>query len=109
VIFGCEIISRAGNFRVPALHECKTGATVALQKAATAARIGKLATHTMRHTFRSCLDSVGTPVGVQQKLMRRRHRTTMHYGDAFTEDMTAASGKIASLALNSRVIGRRTL
>lgn len=73
------------------------------QKAAAAAAIGKLATHTMRHTFRSWLDSVGTPVGVQQKLMRHCDvRTTMQYGDAFTEDMAAASGKIASLALNSR-------
>ena len=74
------------------------------QKAAAAAGIGKLATHTMRHTFRSWLDSVGTPVGVQQKLMRHADiRTTMNiYGDAATEEMTAASGKIASLALNSR-------
>jgi integrase len=74
------------------------------QKAAAAAGIGKLATHTMRHTFRSWLDSVGTPVGVQQKLMRHADiRTTMNiYGDAATEEMAAASGKVASLALNSR-------
>lgn len=74
------------------------------QKAAAAAGIGKLATHTMRHTYRSWLDSVGTPVGVQQKLMRHADiRTTMNiYGDAATEDMAAASRKVASLALNSR-------
>ena len=72
------------------------------QKAAAAAGIGKLATHTMRHTFQSWLDAVGTPVGVQQKLMRHVDvRSTMQYGDAFTEDMAAASGKIASLALGS--------
>ena len=74
------------------------------QKAAMAAGIGKLATHTMRHTFRSWLDSVGTPVGVQQKLMRHADiRTTMNiYGDAATDDMNQAHGKIAGLALNSR-------
>jgi integrase len=35
-----------------------------------AAQIGKLATHTMRHAYRSWLDAVGTGIVVQQKLMR---------------------------------------
>ena len=54
------------------------------QKAAKAAGIGSLGTHTLRHTFRTWLDSVGTPLGVQQKLMRHADiRTTMNiYGDA---------------------------
>jgi len=52
------------------------------QKAARAAGIGGLGTHSLRHTCRSWLDSVGTPVGVQQKLMRHTDiRTTMRYGD----------------------------
>lgn len=73
------------------------------RKASSDAGIGTLATHTMRHTFRSWLDSVGTPVGIMQKLMRHADvRTTMQYGDAFTEDMAAASGKVAGLALNGR-------
>jgi integrase len=74
------------------------------QKAAKAAGIGSLGTHTMRHTFRSWLDSVGTPVGVQQKLMRHADiRTTMNiYGDAASDEMNEAHGKIADLALNGR-------
>jgi integrase len=71
------------------------------QKAAKAAGIGGLGTHSLRHTYRSWLDSVGTPVGVQQKLMRHADiRMTMRYGDAFTSDMTEAHGKVVGLALN---------
>jgi len=74
------------------------------QKAAKAAGNGSIGTHTMRHTFRSWLDSVGTQVGVQQKLMRHADiRTTMNvYGDAATDDMNQAHRKIAGLALNGR-------
>jgi integrase len=71
------------------------------QKAAEAAGIGGFGTHTLRHTYRAWLDSVGTPVGVQQKLMRHTDvRTTMRYGDAFSSDMAQANGKIAGFALN---------
>jgi integrase len=42
----------------------------AFYQAATDAGIGHLSTHTMRHTHRSWLDAVGTPIAVQQKLMR---------------------------------------
>jgi integrase len=72
------------------------------QKAAKAAGIGGLGTHCLRHTYRSWLDSVGTPVGVQQKLMRHADiRTTMNiYGDAATDEMTDAQSKIVGLALN---------
>ena len=72
------------------------------QEAAKAAGIGGLGTHSLRHTYRTWLDSVGTPVGVQQKLMRHADiRTTMNvYGDAGTADMAEAHGKIVGLALN---------
>ena len=72
------------------------------QKAAKAAGIGGLGTHSLRHTFRTWLDSVGTPVGVQQQLVRHADiRTTMNtYGDAVTADMAEAHGKIVGLALN---------
>ena len=45
---------------------------------------------------RTWLDSVGTPVGVQKKLMRHADvRTTMNiYGDAVTPDMREAHGKM---------------
>ena len=70
------------------------------QKAADKAGIGRLGTHSLRHTYRSWLDSVGTPVGVQQRLMRHADiRTTMNlYGDAVSEDMAKAHGKVVRLA-----------
>ena len=58
----------------------------------------------MRHSYRSWLDAVGTPVAVQQKLMRHADiRTTMNtYGDIVTDEMAVASGRVAGLALNGR-------
>jgi len=44
-------------------------------KTATDATVGHVSTHSMRHTYRAWLDAVGTPIAVQQKLMRaRRHQ-----------------------------------
>jgi integrase len=67
-------------------------------------KIGKLGTHTMRHSYRSWLDAVGAPIAVQQKLMRHADvRTTMNvYGDVVTDEMAVASGKVTRLALNGR-------
>ena len=80
----------------------------AYQKAAKAAGIGAIGTHSLRHTYRSWLDSVGTPVGVQQKLMRHADvRTTMQYGEAFTDDMAEAHGKVVDLALNGTGSARK--
>jgi integrase len=72
------------------------------QKAASDAGIAHVSTHTMRHSYRAWLDAVGTPIAVQQKLMRHADiRTTMNiYGDIVTDEMTVASGKVAGLALN---------
>jgi integrase len=81
------------------------------QKAATAAGIGGLGTHSLRHTYRSLLDSVGTPLAVQQKLMRHTDiRTTMNvYGDVITDQESEALAKIARLALaNSTQTARGT-
>jgi integrase len=68
---------------------------------AAKAGIGHVSSHVFRHTHRSWLDSVGTPVGVQQKLMRHADiRTTMNiYGDAATADMREAHEKVVRLAL----------
>lgn len=54
-----------------------------------------------RHSYRMWIDAIGTPIGVQQKLMRHSDiRTTMNiYGDAATEDMREAHNKIVGLAL----------
>jgi integrase len=74
------------------------------QKAGANSGIGGLGTHSLRHTYRSWLDAVGTPVAVQQKLMRHADiRTTMNiYGDIVTDEMAVASGKVTRLALNGR-------
>jgi len=71
-------------------------------KTAEDAGIPHVSTHTMRHTHRSWLDAVGTPIAVQQRLMRHASITTTmdHYGDVVTDEMTVASSKVAGLALN---------
>ena len=78
-----------------------TGVKEALQRAADAAGIGHLRSHAFRHTYRTWLDSVGTPIGVQQKLMRHADiRTTMNiYGDVVTDDMAQAHRKVVRMAL----------
>jgi len=72
-------------------------------RTAESARIGKLPTHTLRHSYRSWLDAVGTSVAVQQKLMRHSDiRTTMNiYGDVVTDEMAQAHSKVVGLALAS--------
>jgi len=79
------------------------------QKAAGTAGLGTLGTHSLRHTYRSWLDAVGTPLAVQQKLMRHADiRTTMNiYGDIVTDEMAVASGKVTRLALNGLQADRR--
>ena len=74
------------------------------QMAAMKAGIGKVSTHTMRHTYRSWLDAVGTTIAVQQKLMRHSDvRTTMNtYGDVVTDELAEASSKVAAIALSGR-------
>ena len=80
----------------------------ALQEASKASGIGRLGTHSFRHTYRSWLDAVGTAITVQQKLMRHSDiQTTLNiYGDVVTDEMAQASTKIVGLALktDSKVI-----
>lgn len=63
-----------------------------LNDAAKGAQIGDVSSHCFRHTYRTWLDAEGTPVGVQQRMMRHADiRTTMNiYGDAITDDMSKA-------------------
>ncbi len=72
------------------------------QDAAVAAGLGTFGTHTLRHSYRSWLDAVGTTIAVQQKLMRHADiRTTMNvYGTVVTDEMATASGKVARLVVN---------
>ena len=70
------------------------------QKAAKTAQIQAFGTHTLRHTYRSWLDAVGTGLAVQQKLMRHSDiRTTMNYGDVVMNEMEQAHGEVVNLAL----------
>jgi len=71
-------------------------------KAAESAGIGRVPTHTLRHSYRSWLDAVGTPIAVQQKLMRHSDiRTTMNiYGDVVTDEMAQAHSKVVGLAMS---------
>ena len=64
------------------------------------AGLGHVSTHVLRHTNESWLDAVGTPIAVQQKMMRHTDiRTTMNvYGDIVTDEMSTASLKVAELA-----------
>jgi integrase len=74
------------------------------QRAASEAGVGKLSTHTMRHSYRAWLDADGTGIGVQQKLMRHADISTPMnvYGDVVTDEMAVAASKVAGLALNGR-------
>jgi integrase len=78
------------------------------QNAAADAGVGKLATHTMRHSYRSWLDAAGTSIAVQQKLMRHADiRTTLNvYGDVVTDEMQKANTKVAEMVLTDRVSDR---
>ena len=91
----------ASPLKIGRLPYSYTGVWRELQRAAAAAGIGHLGTHAFRHTYRSWLDAVGTPIAVQQKLMRHSDiRTTMNiYGDVVTGEMAVASSKAAGLAL----------
>ena len=54
-----------------------TGVWRELDRASKAAGLGHMGTHTFRHSYRMWIDAIGTPVGVQQKLMRHSDiRTT---------------------------------
>lgn len=81
----------------------------AYKKAASVAQVAHGSTHSMRHTYRSWLDAVGTPIAVQQKLMRHADiRTTMNtYGDVVTDEMSQAASKVAGLALNGAQAERK--
>jgi integrase len=78
------------------------GVWQALRKAAQRAGMWHLSSHVFRHSYRTWLDGMGTPVGIQQRLMRHSDvRTTMNqYGSADAAAMRAANRKIVRMALN---------
>lgn len=93
----------ASPVKIGRLPYSYTGVWRELERAAKEAGIGHLGTHAFRHTYRSWLDAVGTPLAVQQKMMRHSDiRTTMNiYGDVVTDEMTTASDKVAELAFRA--------
>lgn len=93
----------ASPLKIGRLPYSYTGVWRELDRASEAAGLGHMGTHTFRHSYRMWIDAIGTPVGVQQKLMRHSDiRTTMNiYGDAASEDMREAHNKIVGLALHT--------
>jgi integrase len=73
----------------------------ALQRASAALGMGKLTTHSMRHSFRSWLDAAGTPITVQKQLMRHSSiKTTLDiYGDVVTDEVSTAHSKVVGMVL----------
>jgi integrase len=63
--------------------------------------IPNLGWYAFRHTYRTVLDDEGTPIGVQQKLMRHSDvRTTMnHYGSAYEKTKRRANTLVAGRLL----------
>jgi integrase len=98
----------ASPLKIGRLPYSYTGVWRELDRAAQAAGMGHLGTHAFRHTHRTWLDVVGTPIATQQKMMRHSDvRTTMNiYGTVFDDSMMTASGKVAQLAF--RVNGAQT-
>lgn len=90
----------ASPFKLGRLPSSYTGVRTALANAGKRAGLGKVTSHTFRHTYRSWLSAVGTSVEVQQKMMRHSDiRTTMNiYGDVVTNEMTVAGDQVARLA-----------
>ena len=77
-----------------------TGTRRILGNASEDAGLGHVTTHAFRHTYRSWLDAVKTPIAVQQKMMRHASIiTTMDvYGEVITDEASTASSKVAELA-----------
>lgn len=93
----------ASPVKIGRLPYSYTGVWRELGRASEAAGLGHMGTHTFRHSYRMWIDAIGTPIGVQQKLMRHSDiRTTMNiYGDADNADMREAHNKIVGLALRT--------
>ena len=93
----------ASPFKLGRLPYSYTGTRQELERASKAAGIGHISSHAFRHTYRSWLDAVKTPIAVQQKMMRHTDiRTTMNiYGDVVTDEMSTAGLRVAELAFQS--------
>ena len=100
----CPKSEEGWMFPSPITGRCYHASPIQQDYIRTAGRklgLGDIGWHTFRHTYRSWLDSVGTSMGVQQKLMRHAQiATTMNvYGDAMMESKRAANSKVVQMAL----------
>jgi integrase len=97
---GAEDWIFASPFKLGRLPYSYTGTRQELERASKAAGIGHVSSHVFRHTYRSWLDAVKTPIAVQQKMMRHTDiRTTMNiYGDVVADEMSTAGLRVAELA-----------
>jgi integrase len=75
-----------------------------LSKAAKKAGLGHISSHSFRHSYRSWLDELGTPISVQQRAMRHGDiRVTMNvYGELVGDELRKANSKVVD-----RLIGLR--
>ncbi len=96
----------ASPYQIGRLPWSYTAVCQELRRSGAAAQIGHISSHSFRHTYRSWLDAVGTPIAVQQKLMRHSDiRTTMNvYGDVVTDQMETAGNKVAQLAFQGNSV-----
>lgn len=79
----------------------------ALQAASQRVGIGKIGTHSLRHSYRSWLSAEGTDITVQRQLMRHSDlMTTLSYGQTDSVAMVEANARISEKAFqsDSRVI-----
>lgn len=67
--------------------------------------LGDIGWYTFRHTYRTWLDSVGTSMGWQRKLMRHAQiATAMNvYGDAMMESIRVANSKVVQRGTSAGV------
>jgi integrase len=77
-----------------------TGTRQELERAAKAAGIGGVSTHSFRHSYRSWLSSLGTSLDVTKQLMRHSTITMTfdEYGALLGDEASSATQKIAQLA-----------
>jgi integrase len=78
-----------------------TGVWRDLQRAAGAAGLGRIGTHSFRHTCRAWLDSVGTQLTIQSKALGHTSPSqTEKYGDVVDDRIKTALEKVSALAFS---------
>lgn len=76
-----------------------------LAKAGKRAGVGHISTHSFRHSYRSWLDALGTPLSVQQRAMRHGDiRITMNtYGDLIGDELRLAHSRVVGSVIGPKM------